>query len=667
MELLPSNDPAVTALRFTLDADFIAEYKPKKPPFGFNGLGELVYLRTYSRLKEDGTNEQWYETVQRIVEGTYSMQHRWIKGSGLHWNARKAQRSAKEMYERIFTLKFTPPGRGIWAMGSPLTEERGLWAALNNCAFVSTDKLKDDLAEPFTFLMDASMLGIGVGFDTKGAQQFIINRPNANGPQLVYDIPDTREGWVQSVKFLLESYFVENSMVVELTYDKIRQAGQPIKGFGGVSAGPEPLRELHEVIRSKLDKDIGKPISITNIVDIMNLIGKCVVAGNVRRTAEIVFGDAESAEYLDLKNYEVNPDRESFGWTSNNSVFATVGMDYSRAAERVKLNGEPGFAWLDHMQGYGRMVDPRNDIDFRVKGGNPCLEQSLESYELCCLVETYPARHESYADYERTLKYAYLYAKTVTLGRTPWSRTNAVMLRNRRIGLSQSGIVQAIAKLGIEQYREWCEAGYDAVQEYDQIYSEWFAIPRSIKTTSIKPSGSVSLLAGATPGMHFPEAKTYVRRMRISKYSDLVEPLKRAGYPMEPAFGSEDTTLVVEIPVWIQEDIRTANQVSMWEQLALAAFLQKHWADNQVSATITFDPEWEGDQIVHALDFYQYQLKGISFLPRKPLGAYRQMPYEAIDGYEYSVRLRQLSELKFGQSHEEAEVERFCNNDTCTI
>lgn len=654
------------SLKFTLDDDFITEYKTRRPPFGFNGLGELVYLRTYSRLKDDGTNEQWYETVQRVVEGTYSMQLRWIKQQGLHWNARKAQRSAKKMYERIFSMKFLPPGRGLWAMGSPLTEERGLWAALNNCAFVSTDNLKEDLSDPFTFLMDASMLGIGVGFDTKGAGQVII-QPQVTVGTMIYEIPDTREGWVTSVKLLLESYFVQGSMCVELDYSKVRGAGEPIKGFGGVSAGPEPLKELHEAIRRLLDSSVGHSISITNIVDIMNLIGKCVVAGNVRRTAEIVFGDATSEEYLDLKNYEKNPHREEFGWTSNNSVFADIGMNYEQAAERVRVNGEPGFAWLDNMQGYGRMLDARNDLDFRVKGGNPCLEQSLESYELCCLVETFPARHESYADYEETLKCAYLYAKTVTLGRTPWARTNQVMLRNRRIGLSQSGIVQAIAKLGIEEYRGWCEDGYDAVQEYDQIYSEWFAIPRSIKTTSIKPSGSVSLLAGATPGMHFPEAKTYIRRIRLSKFSDLIEPLKKAGYQLEDAYGSEETTLVVSIPVMIDEPVRIASDVSMWEQLALAAFLQRHWADNQVSATITFDPITEGPDIAKALDFYQYQLKGISFLPRIPLGAYRQMPYEAIDISQYALRVSQLKELEFGRSHEEAEVERFCNNDTCVI
>ena len=121
----------------------------------------------------------------------------------------------------------------------------------------------------------------------------------------------------------------------------------------------------------------------------MNLIGKCVVAGNVRRTAEIVFGEADSQEYLDLKNYEVNPHRAEYGWTSNNSIFAELGMDYTEACERVKLNGEPGFAWLENMQNYSRMNNGPDYKDHRVKGGNPCLEQSLESYELCCLVETF--------------------------------------------------------------------------------------------------------------------------------------------------------------------------------------------------------------------------------------------------------------------------------------
>ena len=651
--------------KFTLSEKFINKFKRKKPPFGFNGLGELVYMRTYSRIKDDGKNERWWETVRRVVEGTYTMQKNWIDSHELGWNPWQAQKSAQDMYERIFTMKFLPPGRGLWAMGTAVTEEKGLYAALNNCAFVSTSTIKEDYSKPFCFLMDASMLGVGVGFDTKGAGEIVIKGVDDKREKQIFEIPDTREGWVESLKLLLESYF-HGQAPIEFDYSKVREAGIPIKGFGGVSSGPEPLKEVHQSIREVLDTNSGEPISVTTIVDIMNLIGKCVVAGNVRRTAEIVFGDPYDEEYLDLKNYDVNPHRDQYGWTSNNSIFAELGMDYTEAAKRIVDNGEPGFAWLHNMQKYSRMKNGGDWKDHRVAGGNPCLEQSLESYELCCLVETFPNNHDSLEDYQRTLKYAYLYAKTVTLGRTHWAETNRVMLRNRRIGCSVSGVAQFITNRGLDEFRNWLEKGYDTIQEWDAQYSDWFAVPNSIKTTSVKPSGTVSLLAGATPGLHYPESRFYIRRIRLSKHSELLEPLKKAKYKIEPAFGSEDTTMVVEVPVDVGEGIRTAAELSIWEQFSLAAFLQRHWADNQVSCTVTFDPEKEGDQIPNVLNYYQYHLKGISLLPRHDYGAYPQMPYEAIDEKEYNKQVKKLGKLSFGVIHkEEANIEKFCDGDFC--
>ena len=653
--------------KFTLSDNFVSKYVRRKPPFGFNGLGELVYMRTYSRIKDDGKNERWYETVRRVVEGTYTMQMNWIDGHQLGWNPWQAQRSAQEMYDRIFYMKFLPPGRGLWAMGTPITEEKNLYAALNNCAFVSTKTLKDDYSKPFCFLMDASMLGVGVGFDVKGAGEVMIKLPNPNRGVEEYVIPDNREGWVESLKLLLESYFHGTAEIV-FDYSKIRPAGEPIKGFGGVSSGHEPLEEIHVEIRKVLNRNVENPITTTAIVDIMNLIGKCVVAGNVRRTAEIVFGDPYDDEYLDLKNYEVNPDREQYGWTSNNSIFAELGMDYTDVCKRITNNGEPGFAWLENMRGYSRLKNGRDNKDHRVAGGNPCLEQSLESYELCCLVETFPNSHESLDDYKKTLKYAYLYAKTVTLGKTHWPDTNRVMLRNRRIGCSVSGVAQFITNNGMDDLRKWLEKGYKTIQEWDKMYSDWFAVPRSIKTTSVKPSGTVSLLVGATPGMHYPESRFYIRRMRLSKHSELLKPLKKANYHIEPAFGSEDTTMVVEIPVDVGEGIRTAAELSIWEQFSLAAFLQRHWADNQVSCTATFDPKTEANELPHVLNYFQYRLKGISLLPRKNGGAYKQMPYEAIDEKQYWFEVDRLKKLSFtGVSGEAAEIDKFCNNDVCEI
>jgi len=175
-------------------------------------------------------------------------------------------------------------------------------------------------------------------------------------------------------------------------------------------------------------------------------------------------------------------------------------------------------------------------------------------------------------------------------------------------------------------------------------------------------------LAGATPGLHYPESRFYIRRIRLSVNSPLIKPLEKAGYKIEPAFGSEDSTVVVEVPVDVGEGIRTVNDVPMWEQMALAAFMQRYWADNQVSCTVTFDPEKEGKHISNALDYFQYQLKGISLLPKSEVGAYRQMPYEEITEKKYHNMVKQLSFLSFRQvKGNEAEVDKFCNNDTCEI
>jgi ribonucleotide reductase alpha subunit len=659
---------------FVLDPAFVASYETRESPFGFNGLGHFVFLRTYSRARADGAKETWPQTVERVVNGTYNMQKNWVESNDLGWNAAKAQRSAQEMFERIFALKFTPPGRGLWAMGSPITEERGLFAALNNCAFVSTENILTEGAKPFVFLMDSSMLGIGVGFDTKGAGTMLVSEPIVDSrqptPQIV--IPDSRDGWIKSTQMLIESYLFGTAHC-EFDYSRIRPAGAPIRTFGGVSAGPGPLRDLHGRLREVLDRNVNQPITVTTIVDMMNHIGVCVVSGNVRRSAEIAFGKPDDDEYVDLKNYEKNPQRGAYGWTSNNSVFATVGMDYGSVCERVQQNGEPGFAWLDNMRKFSRMNGLVDNRDHRAMGGNPCLEQTLEPFEMCCLVETFPARHSSLEDYKRTLKFAYLYAKTVTLGRTHWPETNRVMLRNRRIGCSISGVAQFITQHGINNLKTWCNEGYDTIQTYDRIYSEWLAIPRSIKTTSIKPSGTVSLLAGATPGMHYPISRFYVRRVRVPISSDLLPPLRAAGYHIEPCVGSEATTVVVEFPVDAGPGIRSESDVSMWEQLHLAAFLQREWADNQVSCTVTFEPPTEGPQIQHALNYMQYALKGISFLPRFTSG-YAQMPYEAISEAQFlEINAGIQTGDPFHVSAEtpmhaaDAKPELFCDGDSCTL
>ncbi len=709
---------------FRLTDNFIEKYKSIKPPFGFNGLGEFVYLRTYSRLLPDGTNEVWHQTIRRVVEGCYRMQERHIKANDLGWSNSRAQKSAQEMYDRMFWMKFLPPGRGLWAMGSKLTEsEKPVFSALFNCAFVSSENIAKEQTKPFCFLMDISMLGVGVGFDVNGAGAFELQSPgdilkNPDTKSIIkqiypdlkdtgnfYDytnnivcytynlrnyhneftdlldykfiIPDTREGWVLSIAYLLNAFFT-GDLLPKFDYSQIRPAGLPIKGFGGLSSGHEPLKYIHEKITELLTRDIGKSISVENITDICNLIACCVVAGNVRRSALLALGNPNDINYLKLKDYKWNSiegryigsksERAEWGWTSNNTVSAKLGMDYTETGDQTGLNGEPGYILLENVQDYSRLCDPKDYKDKKAKGTNPCGEQSLEHMELCNLVESFPYNCKDLNDYLRTLKFAYLYAKTVTLAKTHWRETNKITLKNRRIGCSMSGIQQFIAKNGIHEFKDWCQQGYATVQYYDKLYSDWMCIPQSIKLTSVKPSGTVSIVAGSTPGMHWPESTIYIRRVRVAKNSKLLQPLIDAGYHTEEAVG-DSYTMVISFPVKLGEsNLRTTKEVSMWEQLEMAAFLQAEWSDNMVSSTISFNPETEGHQIKHALDMYQYRLKGISFLPKLAAGAYAQMPYEEIDEAIYSSMIASIKPINFGGIIQEVtQPERFCDSDKCMI
>lgn len=666
---------------FRLTEDFIASYKDKKVPWGYtdaggNSVGEITFMRTYSRLKEDGSKETWVDVCRRVIEGMYSIQKDHCKNNRLPWNGQQAQSSAQEAFERLFELKWTPPGRGLWMMGTPFVMEGRNSAALQNCAFVSTtDMSKNDPASPFVFLMEASMLGVGVGFDTKGAvKDFPIYAPEQGE---TYVVPDTREGWVESTAAVINAYLRADTKAPVFDYKEIRPAGTPIKTFGGTAAGAEPLIRLHNSIAKIFAGRAGEKVTTKDIVDVANLIGVCVVSGNVRRSAELALGQPDDLDFVNLKNASMFPERNSYsadapgwGWMSNNSLEATVGMDYSPFVEAIAHNGEPGFIWLDISRKYGRLADPINNKDYRAAGYNPCAEQTLESYECCTLVETYINRHTDLKDYMRTLKFAYLYAKTVTLIPTHWPSTNAIMQRNRRIGCSASGLAAFADTKGLPMLRDWLDAGYQEVQKWDHMYSEWLCVRESIKTTSIKPSGTVSILAGETPGVHWPIGGEYVlRSIRFAKSDPMLKLFKEAKYKVEDSVTDPDNTAVVYFPVK-SVAVRPEQTVSIFEKANLAALAQQYWADNSVSVTLSFDKEKESQHVGTILHMYEGRLKTVSFLP-KGNDVYPQQPYTEISEEEYNKYVGKLKNIDLSTIYNgnaiDASGEAYCTTDICEI
>lgn len=666
---------------FRLSDEFVSSYKGKKAPFGYrdaggNSVGEITFLRTYSRKKEDGTKETWAEVCERVTNGTYSLQKDYAKSQRLPWNDSKAQSSAKEFYDRLFNLKWTPPGRGLWVMGTKIVNEQKNSAALQNCAFVSTTEMtKNNPGKPFAFLMEASMLGVGVGFDDLGADKdFTIYEPTE---EETYVIPDTREGWQESTVALINSFLKDGQKSLVFDYSEIRPYGAPIATFGGTASGPEPLVLLHDVIAKMFKGRAGQKLTRVDIADIGNLIGRCVVSGNVRRSAELLIGRIDDEDFLNLKNSEVFPERNSYdpanpgwGWMSNNSVAVEVGTDFGPIVDGIVRNGEPGVIWMDTSKKYGRLADPINNKDHRIMGYNPCAEQSLESYEMCTLVETYLNRHDSLEDYKRTLKFAYLYAKTVTLLPTHWEETNAIMQRNRRIGTSMSGVANFADRVGLPELRDWMDEGYEVVKRYDTVYSEWLGVRESIKTTTVKPSGTVSILAGESPGVHWtPGGKFFDRAIRFANNDPMLPLFKMANYRVEPASESPETTSVVFFPIKSEAE-RAERDVSIFEKMSLAATAQRYWSDNSVSVTISFDPEKEAEHVATVLHMYDGQLKTVSFLPSGNF-TYPQMPYTQITEEEYNDYTSKLFPIDFSGVYagmaSDAIGEAYCTTDACEI
>lgn len=974
---------------FKLSDSFFAKYEGREPKWGYGALSSFTFKRTYSRLMENNKQETFVDCLKRVTEGCFRTQEEFCKRQGLEWNPYRAQKTAQEFFQRMFEFKFLPPGRGMWVFGCPIVNKIGS-AALNNCGFTSTKNLANDLASSFIWAMDSLMLGVGVGFDCCGAGKVIIKQPSKN--KMTYRIPDSREGWVESVKLLINSYQIGN-YYVEFIYDDIRPAGALIKGFGGTSSGPQPLIDLHNSIRKLLDELVGQPITSVAIVDLFNFIGKCVVSGNVRRSAEIAIGNLDDEAYITMKDYDKHPeellDRR---WASNNSVFVTNDSDFSKVTGNIIKNGEPGLIFLENARHYGRMkdgwlsedserydnvdgfnpcltgdtrvatqfglltikelaemkkqlvvttdnrvqedykvdasnlgvstrvaspafqtseleevyeittadghtikatayhkfptpqgfvqvkdltikdslllqskegiwgnkydgakydgVDGRcygqqdlifkptkvwsgiwsgtrecvkeyfyslfsdrlkcdensisinlcnftnsflkeiqillnnfgivskihkekliisennailfeekigfstmNDIEnfnnwkqeFNLKFANEsfttkivsitqvesapvfcltqpthhtfiangiptgnCSEQPLEDKELCCLVETFPTNHESAEDYYQTLKHAYLYAKTVTLIPTHDEQTNAVIMRNRRIGCSMSGIQQAIQKFGHHKFiSEFCDKGYEVIKKYDRVYSRWLGIPRSIRMSTVKPSGTVSILAGALPGVHYAHSEFYFRTVRCAASSPLLLPLIKANYRIEYSvtdkdrlnqalkeagydadsikknyeevllgkkwdqgvfekFGALGGTMVVYFPIKEKNFHKSKFDTTIWEQLSIVREMQYSFSDNAVSCTITFS-ENEQKDLESAIKFFAPYVKTLSFLPLVN-HKYAQAPYQECTEEEYNTYVKSLKEVKFKSSTEgNISGSKFCDGDSCEV
>lgn len=285
-------------------------YKQVETPW--SSVGYLTYKRTYSRKISEDKTEEWVDTVQRVIDATDTQ---------LHCNFTDEEKDRLAMY--MLKLKGTVAGRFLWQMGTETVDKLGL-PSLQNCAMV----VVDNPVRPFTWAFELLMLGCGVGFNIqkKNVDKLPIVREEFKAPtrfdntQADFICPDTREGWVKLLgKTLKAALLSDTSNTFTYSTQLIRGKGAPIKGFGGVASGPEELCEGIANISKVLERRAGKKLRPVDCLDIMNIIGSIVVAGNVRRSAQIAIGDADDVEFLLAKRWDMGT-IPSWRSMSNNSV-----------------------------------------------------------------------------------------------------------------------------------------------------------------------------------------------------------------------------------------------------------------------------------------------------------------------------------------------------------
>jgi ribonucleoside-diphosphate reductase alpha chain/ribonucleoside-triphosphate reductase len=598
-------------------------------------IGYLVYKRTYARrLDETNPNsptEEFNQTVDRV-----------IKACETQLNCGFTKQEENKLRKYLLELKGTVAGRFLWQLGTDTVEKLGL-ASLQNCAFT----VVDHPIRPFTWAFDMLMLGSGVGYNIQRKNVEKLPKVNANfvAPTRLstadadFIVPDTREGWVKLLgKTLKAAFLSDGATTFSYSTQLVRSKGALIKGFGGVASGPEDLVRGIDQISAILAKRLGKQIRPIDALDIMNIIGSVVVAGNVRRSAQIAIGDADDVEFLLAKRWDMG-NIPSWRAMSNNSVICDDISDlHEYFWDGYEGKGEPyGLINLRLSKKVGRLGETQYP-DPLVQGYNPCAEQSLAPYETCCLAEIYLPNVSSKEEFIDIAKLLYRINKHSLNIPCHQKETEAIVHQQQRMGIGVTGVLQSS-----EEQRSWLSDAYVELRKFDEEYSEKQGYNKSVKLTTCKPSGTLSLLPGVTSGIHPAYAQYMIRRVRIATGHPLLETCKQHGYHVEPQRnfdGSDDhSTMVVEFPFAYPKGTKLAAEMTAIDQLKEVKKLQEDWSDNSISCTVYYRKEELPEIRDYLKKHYKNNHKSLSFLLHSDHG-FHQAPLEEITEEKYNELIK---------------------------
>jgi ribonucleoside-triphosphate reductase len=579
-----------------------------------------VHMKYAKFLPKENRRETWEELVTRNKE-MHQKKYPKIKDD------------IEEVYEMVYDKKILPSMRSLQFGGKPIEISPN---RVYNCAYLPIDHV-DAFSETMFLLLG----GTGVGFSVQRHHVESlpdIKKPNPNRSRR-YLIGDSIEGWADAIKVLVESYFGVKSSTPIFDFSDIRQKGALLVTSGGKAPGPQPLKDCIHNIKKVLDaKSDGDKLTPIETHDIICHIADAVLAGGIRRAALISLFSADDDEMISCKSgawWELNPQR---GRANNSAVLLRHKVTkefFLDLWKRIELSGagEPGIYFS-------------NDKDW---GTNPCCEIGLRPYQFCNLCEVNASDIESQEDFEKRVRGA-AFIGTLQAGYTDfhylrdvWKRTTQ---KDALIGVGMTGIGSGVV-LGYDM-----KSAAKAVKEENQRVAKLIGINKAARTTTVKPSGTSSLVLGTSSGIHAWHNDYYIRRIRVGK-NEAIYTYLSINHPelVEDEIFRPHDTAVISIPQKSPEG-SILRYESPFELLERVKKVSKEWIKfghrggqntHNVSATISLKEEdWElaGEWMWNNREHYN----GLSVLPYNG-GTYQQAPFEDCTEETYNTMMNSLTSV----------------------
>ena len=611
-------------------------------------LSDITVFMKYAKFQpEKNRRETWEELVTRNKE-MHQRKYPHIKDE------------IEEVYKMVYDKKVLPSMRSLQFGGKPIEISPN---RVYNCAYMPIDHV-DSFSETMFLLLGGT--GVGYSVQKHHVEKLPdIKKPNPERTRR-YLIGDSIEGWADAIKVLMESYLGYKSSTPIFDFSDIRHKGANLVTSGGKAPGPQPLKDcIHHITKVLDNKKDGEKLTPIETHDIVCHIADAVLAGGIRRAALISLFSADDEEMISCKSgswWEQNAQR---GRANNSAVLLRHKITkefFMDLWKRIELSGagEPG-------------IYLSNDKDW---GTNPCCEIALRPFQFCNLCEVNASDIESQEDFDKRVRAA-SFIGTLQAGYTDfhylrdiWKRTTE---KDALIGVGMTGIGSGVV-LGYDMKK-----AAKMVKEENERVATLIGINKSARTTTVKPSGTSSLVLGTSSGIHAWHNDYYLRRIRVGKNESIYSYLA-INHPelIEDEYFRPHDTAVITIPQRAPEGSIVRHE-SVFQMLERVKKVSQEWIKpghrngqntHNVSATVSIkEDEWElvGDWMWNNRDFYN----GLSVLPYNG-GTYTQAPFEDCTKEDFERLVKSLTDVDLTkvielQDNTDLRGEAACAGGACEI